>query len=200
LTLHAFGIVIYHLALCYLKDPQIIKMNSEVRMVEVIGDQIANNVQECTLRPVHYGYDPVGDNQESTPIIRPHPSHPYFERSETNDSAYLDPRSIRVPWSSTFPGCRQSKHWLAVQNAVRDFFNTIKSAERGNQDQRGNDIEPEYSTREKERMETAVSCSIYMFPEGSSKRAELISTLLLMSFIHDGASIFAFLGLVTSNH
>jgi hypothetical protein len=43
-----------------------------------------------------------------------------------------------------------------------------------------------YSTQEKQLIETAVSCSIYMFPEGNSKRAELIATLLLMAFIHDG--------------
>lgn len=135
------------------------------------------------LRQVKYGYDPVGQDSEVTASFE---HFPFIETSETKDSVPLNPDLMNVPWWSSFKGCRQSNHWVAIEDQVEGFLTEIRKEQLSQSTRFPYDKTTPWSRKEKELMETAVLCSIYMFPEGSPRRAGMIAIMLLMAFVHDG--------------
>ncbi|KAL3473900.1 isoprenoid synthase domain-containing protein [Aspergillus californicus] len=139
--------------------------------------------QSTMLRDIHYGYDPVGVPRDETSQGLRH--FPFMEVQDTADSVYFDPKLRGVPWPTTFPGCRQTRHWAAVDHSVRTYMDEIQATMPQRKWNMANGKNTAWAAKRQELIETSVLCSIYLFTEGNQRRAELTGRLLLLSFLHD---------------
>ncbi|KAE8152872.1 isoprenoid synthase domain-containing protein [Aspergillus avenaceus] len=142
------------------------------------------------LKPFEYCFDP-------SPLQNSHISGNYFpflkealsgESQELKNSNCFDPRSLSLPWPTTFPATVQNKYWREAQAAAVELFEQITSAAQ----QKEYEVGYEKRMRDKniaERglllIDAAASTSTNIFPAASVIKAKTMAKASLLFFIHD---------------
>jgi hypothetical protein len=137
------------------------------------------------MQQIRFRYDPVAPMVIVPPNLN-------FDRLNTHgqtglsDSMTLDPRTIGVPWNTSLPASKQSRHWAIAESAAREIIGELID---GGTLAHGALPEEIHTTRQAEKVEelviTAASCAIYLYPSASPKQTALLTKTSILLWIHD---------------
>ena len=150
------------------------------------------------VKPFDYAYNPIPKSGNSMVLKNEYFS--FLEATEPQscqdggfkyrDSLAIHPPFIGVPWPTSFPACRGSKHWRATQEAAEQFMHEIYLHPTEHRLDLPKDLQGKGKEhrmkKESELLETAVTAAIYMFADGSERRVTLMAKIILLIYLHDG--------------
>ncbi|OGM51285.1 hypothetical protein ABOM_000401 [Aspergillus bombycis] len=137
------------------------------------------------IRPVHHSYDPVHTTSDS-------PKHDLFDflaGAAKDDPALhrssfcLNPEDLGVSWQTFFPACRQSRQWRAAEDAAQELTDRLFRT----RDSSGGSFCKHWRGLAEilQLVETAVGCTVYMYPRADVIRTRLLAQLHVVMYIHD---------------
>ncbi|KAJ4128856.1 Terpene cyclase 6 [Fusarium equiseti] len=141
--------------------------------------------KDVPLRPVKLAFDPVGSDTLGVPDLD-FASLFREEKVKEDDPLVLNPQDMGVPWNTSLPWTRQSKHWAYAEAEGYDLCNAIsldKASERGTLPMELMDERRKWKIDE--LVEDALSCCVYLYPTSSPKRLALLTQSVLLLFLHD---------------
>ncbi|KAE8136122.1 isoprenoid synthase domain-containing protein [Aspergillus pseudotamarii] len=137
------------------------------------------------IRPVHHSYDPVHTTSDP-------PKHDLFGFLATaaqddpalhRSSFRLSPEDLGVSWQTFFPACRQSRQWREAEDAAQELTDRLFRA--------GDSCMSDFCKHWRDLaeilqlVETAVACTVYMYPRADVVRIRLLAQLHVVMWIHD---------------
>ncbi|KAB8275642.1 isoprenoid synthase domain-containing protein [Aspergillus minisclerotigenes] len=137
------------------------------------------------IRPVHHSYDPV--HTISDPLK--HDLFGFLATAAKDDPALhrsslcLNPEDLGVPWQTFFPACRQNQQWREAEDAAQELADRLFRAG----DSFMNSVCRHWRDLAEilQLVETAVSCTVYMYPRANVVRIRLLAQLHVVMRIHD---------------
>ncbi|KNG83892.1 hypothetical protein ANOM_006563 [Aspergillus nomiae NRRL 13137] len=137
------------------------------------------------IRPVHHSYDPVPTTSDS-------PNHDLFDflaKAAKDDPALhrssfcLNPEDLGVSWQTFFPACRQSRQWREAEDAAQELTDRLFRAKGSS----GSSLCKHWRDLAEilQVVETAVGCTVYMYPRADLVRIRLLAQLHVVMWIHD---------------
>ncbi|KAE8336690.1 isoprenoid synthase domain-containing protein [Aspergillus arachidicola] len=141
------------------------------------------------IRPVHHSYDPVH-------TISDPPKHDLFGFLATAakddpplhmSSFCLNPEDLGISWQTSFPACRQNRQWREAEDAAQELTDRLFRA--------GDSFMSSFCKHWRDLaeilqlVETAVACTVYMYPRANVVRIRLLAQLHVVMWIHDGISV-----------
>lgn len=141
------------------------------------------------IRPVHHSYDPVHTTSDP-------PKHDLFGFLATaakddpalhRSSFCLNPEDLGVSWQTFFPACRQSRQWREAEDAAQELTDRLFHA--GDSCMSGFCKHWRDLAELLQLVETAVACTVYMYPRADVVRIRLLAQLHVVMWIHDGISV-----------
>ncbi|OJI81974.1 hypothetical protein ASPTUDRAFT_126705 [Aspergillus tubingensis CBS 134.48] len=147
---------------------------------------MTNDTVTSSIRPIFYSFDPI-DQFNGPPTSNFTFLAVQNAPGRRDNSNIFDPRSLGVPWPTSFPVSVQSRHWKEAERAAKQLAANILSVLP--QDHELTQLEGHSSltqmSKYDELIETGVTASINMFPASNARRAELMAKANLLIFIHD---------------
>ncbi|KAI1408891.1 terpenoid synthase [Hypoxylon sp. FL1857] len=142
------------------------------------------------MRPITCSFDPVGisfqteSKQEGFEFLREAISRviPGLENCNV-----FDPRSLGVPWPTSFPAAAQSKYWKDAEEAAAELMDQIVAAAPGEQGSLPAElaVSSKKAAKRRELLDTSVSAPMNMFPAANAPRARIMAKANLLIFMHD---------------